>query len=79
MRSIWEKEPVRVIAAVFLVLNGLNAFLLGVEAYEGGVAAAVTGFIAVVSAAVNDLFVRASVVPIKPLADLAAASEPPPV
>ena len=75
VRSLWEREPVRVIAAIFLVVNGLNALLLGLNAYDGGVAAAITAFIAVVSAAVNELFTRAEVVPLKPLEDLAAADK----
>lgn len=61
------------IGAIFLLINGLNALLLGIGAYDGGAAAAVTGFIAVASTAVGELFTRAEVVPLKPLEDLAAA------
>lgn len=74
-RSLWQREPVRVIAVIFLLVNGLNALLLGINAYDGGAAAAITGFIAVASTAVNELFTRAEVVPIKPLEDLAAAEK----
>jgi hypothetical protein len=72
-RSLWQREPVRVIGAVFLLVNGVNALLLGIGAYDGGAAAAVTGFIAVASTAVGELFTRPEVVPIHPLEDLADA------
>ena len=77
VRSLWQREPVRVISAVFTLLSAVNAVLLGTEVYEGAVAAAITGILAAVAAFVNELFTRAEVVPIKPLEDLAAASERP--
>ena len=73
LRSIWQREPVRVINAVFTFLAAINAVLLGAGAYEGGVAAVITGIIAAAAALVNELFTRAEVVPLKPLEDLAAA------
>lgn len=69
----------------FIIVNGLNALLLGIGAYDGGAAAAVTGFITVVQAGTNELFVRQEVVPLRPLEDLAERGakqlgvEPPPV
>lgn len=72
-RSLWQREPVRVISALFTMLSAINAVLLGTGAYEGAVAAAITGVLAAVAAFANELFTRAEVVPIKPLEDLAAA------
>lgn len=72
-RSIWQREPVRVINAVFTLLGAINAMLLGVGAYDGGAAAVVTGTLVALAAFVNELFVRAEVVPLRPLEDLAAA------
>jgi hypothetical protein len=73
IRSIWQREPVRVINAVFTLLAGVNAILLGVNAYDGGVAAAITAIIALLAAFVNEIFTRAEVVPLRPLEDLAEA------
>ncbi|HEY6416854.1 MAG TPA: hypothetical protein VIX41_11465, partial [Acidimicrobiales bacterium] len=72
-RSIIQREPVRVSNAVFTFLAAVNAILLGAGAYDGGIAAAVTGIIAAAGAFVGEL-VRADVVPYKPLQDLAASS-----
>jgi energy-converting hydrogenase Eha subunit A len=74
LRAIWEREPVRVISAVFTLLSAVNAVMLGVSAYEGAVAAAITGVLAALAAFVNEIFTRAEVVPLKPLEDLAAAN-----
>lgn len=75
MRSIWQREPVRVMNALFTLLAGINAVLMGAGAYNGGVAAAITGIIALLAAFVNEVFTRAEVVPLKPLEDLAAADK----
>ena len=72
LRAIWEREPVRVVNAVFTLLAGINAILMGAGVYDGGVAAAITGVIALLAAFVNELFTRAEVVPLRPLEDLAA-------
>lgn len=69
-RSIIQREPVRVANAAFTFLAAINAILLGAGAYDGGVAAAVTGIIAAAAAFVGEL-VRSDVVPYKPLQDLA--------
>lgn len=74
VRSLWQREPVRVISAIFTLLSAINAVLLGVGAYEGAVAAAITGILAALAAFANELFTRAEVVPLHPLEDLAAAS-----
>lgn len=75
MRSIWQREPVRVANAVFTLLAGINAILMAADAYDGTVAAVITGIIALLAAFVNELFTRAEVVPLRPLEDLAAAQE----
>jgi len=72
VRSLWQREPVRVVNAVFTLIAAINAVLLGAGAYSGAVAGAVTGIIAALAAFVNEL-VRTEVVPIKPLQDLADA------
>lgn len=72
LRAIWQREPVRVVNAVFTLLAGINAILMAADVYDGGVAAAITGVIALLAAFVNELFTRAEVVPLKPLEDLAA-------
>jgi predicted lysophospholipase L1 biosynthesis ABC-type transport system permease subunit len=74
-RSLWQREPVVVITALFTLLGAINAVLLGAGAYDGGVAAAITGIIAALGAFVNTIFVRAEVVPLRPLEDLAAADK----
>jgi len=75
MRSVFQREPVRVMNAIFTLLAAINAVLLGAGAYDGGAAAAVTGIIAALAAFANELFTRAEVVPLKPLEDLAAAEK----
>jgi len=75
VRSLWQREPVRVISAIATFLGAVNAVLLGTEVYEGAVAGAITGILAAGVALANELFTRAEVVPIKPLEDLAAASK----
>lgn len=75
IRSLWQREPVRVISAIATATAGVNAILLGADVYDGGAAAAVTGLIAVGTAFVNELFTRAEVVPIKPLEDLAERAQ----
>jgi len=75
LRSIWQREPVRVIATIFLLLNGLNALFMALNAYTLDIAAAITAFLAVASSAINELFTRATVVPIKPLEDLAERAQ----
>lgn len=75
VRSLWQREPVRVISAIFTLLSAVNAVLLGAGAYEGGMAAAITGILAAVAAFANELFTRAQVVPLVPLEDLAAADK----
>jgi energy-converting hydrogenase Eha subunit A len=75
LRSLWEREPVRVISAIATLLAAINAILLGAGAYEGAVAAAITGVIAALAAFANEIFTRAEVVPLRPLEDLAAAQE----
>ena len=67
----------RVVNGLFTLIAAVNVVLLGAGAYEGGVAAAITGVIAALAAFVNELFTRAEVVPLKPLEDLAAAERPP--
>ena len=78
IRSILQREPVRVVNAVFTLLAGVNAILMAADVYDGGVAAAITGVIALLAAFVNELFTRSEVVPLRPLEDLAAAQETPP-
>ena len=73
MRSVWEREPVRVVNIIFTMVAGINAVLLGADVYDGAVAGIITGVIAVLAAGVNELFTREEVVPLKPLEDLAAA------
>jgi hypothetical protein len=75
LRAIWEREPVRVVNAIFTLLAGINAILMGAGVYDGGVAAAITGVIALLAAFVNELFTRAEVVPLRPLEDLAEAEK----
>ena len=75
MRAIWEREPVRVVNAIFTLAAAVNVILLGSGAYEGAVAATITGIIAALAAFTNELFTRAEVVPLHPLEDLAAAQE----
>ncbi len=76
VRALWEREPVRVVNAVFTLVAAINAVLLGAGAYDGAVAGIITGVIAALAAFVNELFTRAEVVPLKPLNDLAAAEGP---
>lgn len=71
MRSVWEREPVRVVNAIFTLVAAINAVLLGAGVYDGAVAGIVTGIIAALAAFTNEMFTRAEVVPIKPLEDLA--------
>jgi hypothetical protein len=73
LRSIWQREPVRVMNALFTALAGINAVLLAAGVYDGGMAGVITGIIAVVAAFCNEIFTRAEVVPLRPLEDLAAA------
>jgi energy-converting hydrogenase Eha subunit A len=73
VRALWEREPVRVVNAVFTLVAAINAVLLGAGSYDGAVAGIITGVIAALAAFVNELFTRAEVVPLKPLNDLAAA------
>jgi hypothetical protein len=75
MRSLWQREPVRVMNAVFTLVAAVNAVLLGAGVYNGAVAGVVTGVIAAIAAFANELFTRAEVVPLRPLEDLAAAQE----
>jgi energy-converting hydrogenase Eha subunit A len=77
VRALWEREPVRVVNAVFTLVAAINAVLLGAGVYDGAVAGIITGVIAALAAFVNELFTRAEVVPLKPLNDLAAAEGPP--
>jgi len=74
-RRLWEREPVRVISAFFTMLTAINAVLLGVSAYSGAVAGAVTGVLGAAAAFANEVFTRSEVVPLKPLEDLAAADK----
>jgi hypothetical protein len=75
IRTLWQREPVRMMNALFTLIAAINAVFLGAGIYDGGVAAAVTGIIAAAAAFVNEVFTRAEVVPLKPLQDLAAAQE----
>ncbi len=75
VRSLWQREPVRVISIIGTFLGAINAVLLGAGVYSGAVAGVITGVLAAALAAVNELFTRAEVVPIKPLEDLAAADK----
>jgi len=77
VRALWEREPVRVMNIIFTFVAALNAVLLGAGVYDGAVAGIITGVIAALAAAVNELFTRAEVVPLKPLEDLAAAEATP--
>jgi energy-converting hydrogenase Eha subunit A len=76
LRSLWQREPVRVMNAVFTLVAAINAVLLGAGVYDGAVAGIITGVIAAIAAFSNELFTRAEVVPIGPLEDLAAAERP---
>ena len=76
MRSLWQREPVRVMNALFTLLAAINAVLLGAGVYDGALAGIITGIIAAVAAFVNEVFTRAEVVPLQPLEDLAAAERP---
>lgn len=73
VRSLWQREPVRVMNALFTLIAAVNAVLLGAGLYDGAVAGVVTGVIAALAAFVNEVFTRSEVVPLKPLEDLAAA------
>ena len=75
IRSVWQREPVRMMNAIFTAIAGINAVLMGSGVYDGAVAGVITGIIAVVAAFVNEVFTRAEVVPLKPLEDLAAAEK----
>jgi len=75
IRSLWQREPVRLMNALFTAIAGINAVLLGAGLYDGAVAGVITGIIAVIAAFVNEIFTRAEVVPLRPLEDLAAAQE----
>lgn len=75
-RSLWQREPVRVISAVATFLGATNAVLLGAGVYDGGAAAAVTGILAAGGALAAEL-ARSEVAPVGPLEDLAAAAPPP--
>jgi len=75
VRSLWQREPVRVMNILFTFIAAVNAILLGADVYDGAVAGIVTGVIAAAAAAINELFTRAEVVPLQPLRDLAAATE----
>jgi energy-converting hydrogenase Eha subunit A len=77
VRALWEREPVRVMNILFTFVAAINAVLLGAGTYAGSVAGIITGVIAALAAAVNELFTRSEVVPLKPLEDLAAAEGPP--
>ena len=66
MRSLWQREPVRVMNAAFTAIAGINAVLLAAGVYDGGMAGIITGLIAVVAAFVNEIFTRAEVVPLRP-------------
>lgn len=77
VRSLWQREPVRLMNAAFTLLAAVNAVLLGADLYEGTVAAAVTGVIAALAAFANEVFTRAEVVPLHPLEDLAEAAAHP--
>ena len=74
LRSIWQREPVRVINSIFTLVAAVNAVLLGAGAYDGATAGIITGVIAALAAFTNELFTRAEVVPLRPLEDLAAAT-----
>ena len=73
VRSLWMREPVRVMNAAFTLVAAVNAVLLGASVYNGAVAGVVTGVIAALAAFVNEVFVRSEVVPLQPLEDLARA------
>jgi hypothetical protein len=73
VRSLWQREPVRVMNAVFTLIAAINAVLLGAGVYSGAVAGIITGIIAALAAFVNEIFTRAEVVPLVPLQDLAEA------
>lgn len=73
VRSLFEREPVRVMNAAFTLVAAVNAVLLGAGVYSGAVAGVITGVIAALAAFVNEIFTRAEVVPLAPLQDLAAA------
>lgn len=75
MSDLWHREPVRVVSAVMTLLGAINAVLLGVGAYDGGAAAAVTGILVAIGVFLNEIFTRAEVVPLRPLEELAAAEE----
>jgi hypothetical protein len=74
IRSVWQREPVRVMNAVFTLLAAINAVLLGAGVYDGWLAGIITGVIAAVAAFTNEIFTRAEVVPLRPLQDLAAVA-----
>ena len=73
VRSLWMREPVRVMNAAFTLLAAVNAVLLGADVYDGAAAGVITGVIAALAAFVNEVFVRSEVVPVVPLQDLADA------
>ena len=76
IRSYWQREPVRVMSAVFTLVAAINAVLLAADVYDGAIAAIVTGIIAALAAFAHEMFTREEVVPLKPLQDLAAAERP---
>jgi energy-converting hydrogenase Eha subunit A len=75
VRSLWQREPVRVMNSVFTLIAAINAVLLGAGVYDGAVAGVITGVIAAVAAFANEIYTRAEVVPLRPLEDLAEAAQ----
>lgn len=75
IRSLWQREPVRLMNSVFTLVAAINAVLLGAGVYSGAVAGVITGVIAALAAFFNEIFTRAEVVPLRPLEDLAAAEK----
>jgi hypothetical protein len=71
--NIFQREPVRVMNALFTALAGINAVLLTAGSYDGTTAGIITAIIALVAAFVNEVFTRSEVAPVKPLEELAAA------
>ena len=74
-RPIWEREPVRVVNGIFTTLMAVNVILMLTDVYEEETGAIITAVIAGLAAIVNELFTRMSVVPLKPLLDLARGAK----
>ena len=71
--TVLTREPVRIVWVVYGFVQAVVTVLLATEVIDQRVAAIVTGVALAAYVAVSELFVRASVVALQPLEELAAA------